>query len=353
MLEIYEECVRLLQGGQSLVLVTVFEAQGSAPRAAGAKMVVRPDGSILGTVGGGRLEHDAVCAARKLFDGRQSATLAFELTGSDVADMDMICGGHGEMWLHFLAAEDPNNITVCQALAGILFRREQAWLITAIDDRKNQLDRQFGLFGANRSVTGRVQLDPAVLDQWCCARANLSVFAEKCGTTRFLIESIRPGRTVFVFGAGHVSQQVVPLCENVGFRTVVFDDRVEYACRQRFPSASDIVLMESFEQWTDRTMDESSFIVILTRGHVHDKTVLARALRTPAGYIGMIGSRRKRDKIFQALRDEGFGQSDLDRVHSPIGMDIGAETPAELAVSIVGELIRVRAEQEKCRQHQK
>ena len=111
--------------------------------------------------------------------------------------------------------------------------------------------------------------------------------------------------------------------------------------------------MESFEQWTDRTMDESSFIVILTRGHVHDKTVLVRALRTPAGYIGMIGSRRKRDKIFQALRDEGFGQSDLDRVHSPIGMDIGAETPAELAVSIVGELIRVRAAQEKCRQHKK
>ncbi|MHC1759080.1 MAG: XdhC family aldehyde oxidoreductase maturation factor [Negativicutes bacterium] len=349
MIEVYEECVRLLQAGKDAVLATVFEAKGSAPRTAGAKMVVRPDGSILGTIGGGRLEHDAVVMALRLFDTRQSAIHAFELTGNDVAGMDMICGGRGEVWLHFMADGDKNNVAVCQATAEVLRRREQAWLVTAIGSEQNEPERQYGLIAADQSATGIIHVDQEWINQWSKGPADLSVYTEMVGTQRFLIESIRPGRTVFVFGAGHVSQQVVPLCEKVGFRTVVLDDRAEYACRERFSNASDIVVLESFEHWAGMIIDELSFIVILTRGHIHDKAVLAKALRTPAGYVGMIGSRRKRDKIYQALREEGFTQQDIDRVHSPIGMDIGAETPEELAVSIVGELIKVRADQNKCR----
>jgi len=349
MIEIYEECVRALQAGRNIVLATVFEAKGSAPRTAGAKMIVRSDGSSMGTVGGGRLEHDAIQAARSLFDSRQSEIHAFELTGTDVAGMDMICGGRGEIWLHFMDAGNANNLEVCRATANVLARREKAWLITAIDNEGLQKKRQYGLIAGDRSVTGFLHMDQSDVNRWVDESEGLSVYTDIIGPQRYLIESIRPGRTAFVFGAGHVSQQVVPLCDNVGFRTVVLDDRAEYACRSRFAQATEIIVMESFEYWSGLTIDAGSFIVILTRGHIHDKTVLAQALRTQAGYIGMIGSRRKRDKIYQALREEGFTQQDIDRVHSPIGMDIGAETPAELAVSIVGELIKVRAEQEKCR----
>ena len=349
MREVYEEGLRLLQSGQDVVVATVFEAKGSAPRTAGAKMIVRPDGSILGTIGGGRLEHDAIEVACRLFDSRQSVIHRFELTGNDVAAMDMICGGSGEVWLHLLTAGDKNTSIVCQAMAGVLARRESGWLITEIGDGENTADRQFCLVGADRSITGRLRVDAGLLDEWIDNAGSLPAHTEIKGGERFLIEPIRPGRTVFVFGAGHVSQQVVPLCETVDFRAVVLDDRAEYACRPRFPAASEIRVMESFENWDGLAIDEASFIVILTRGHIYDKVVLAKALRTSATYVGMIGSRRKRDKIYQALREEGFSQRDIDRVHSPIGMDIAAETPAELAVSIVGELIQVRAAQQSCR----
>jgi xanthine dehydrogenase accessory factor len=348
-LEIYEECARQLQAGHDVVLATVFEARGSAPRTAGAKMVVHPDGSIMGTIGGGRLEHDAIVKALSLFKTRQSAIQAFELTGDDVAGMDMICGGRGEVWLHFLGAGDKNNLTVCLATAEVLARRERAWLVTAIGSYEKESERQYGLILSDQSTIGTLQADPDVIRQWIDYSADLSVYTGMGESQRYLIESILPGRTVFVFGAGHVSQQVAPLCEHVGFQTVVLDDRAEYACRERFPKANTIVVLESFEHWSGLGIDENSFIVILTRGHIHDKAVLAKALRTPACYVGMIGSRRKRDKIYQALLQEGFKQQDIDRVHSPIGTDIGAETPAELAVSIVGELIKVRAELRKWR----
>ena len=156
-------------------------------------------------------------------------------------------------------------------------------------------------------------------------------------------------RTVVLFGAGHVSQQVAPLCEKVGFRVMVLDDRVEYANPVRFTGETEIRVLDSFDDWAGLPIDAGCYIVILTRGHIHDKTVLGLALRTSAGYIGMIGSRRKRDKIYQALQEEGFTQQDINRVYSPIGLDIGAETPEELAVSIVGELIQVRAAEQKIR----
>ena len=347
MIGIYEECVRLLQAGQDVVLATVFEAKGSAPRTAGAKMLVRLDGSIKGTIGGGRLEHDAMGTARTLFTTRKSTIHAFELTGNDVAGMDMICGGRGEVWLHFFSAENKNNLAVCQATVEFLTKRERAWLVTEINDKKEATARPYALIHADCSITGILSAHREMINRWVEKSDGLSIYTDNFGEQRVLIEPIRPGRTVFVFGAGHVSQQVVPLCENVGFRTVVIDDRMEYACRERFAQASEIVVLDSFAEGSDLSIDEQSFLVILTRGHIYDKLVLSHALRTPAAYIGMIGSRRKRDKIYQALLEEGVSQQDIDRVHSPIGMDIGAETPAELAVSIVGELIKVRAALEK------
>jgi xanthine dehydrogenase accessory factor len=152
-----------------------------------------------------------------------------------------------------------------------------------------------------------------------------------------------PG-TLFLFGGGHVSQKLAPLADTLGFRIVVVDDRSEFANPERFPQAEEFVVPDSYENAIQQgDIDAESYLVIVTRGHLHDKTVLAQALRTPAAYIGMIGSIRKRDAIYDELRAVGFTDHDFRRVHSPIGLKIGAESPEEIAVSIAAELIQVRS----------
>lgn len=343
MIKIYQECCKLLQEGQAVVLATVFEAKGSAPRVAGAKMLVRRDGSTGGTIGGGKLEHDAIQLAVTLFEQGRSAIYSFDLTGNDVAEMDMICGGKGEVWLHYLSADSAQQLAACQTLGDVLVKRKKAWLVTEISQQATEQDRQYALLDESDAVIGRLQPAASLIRNWAGERPGAAIFTQDFGGRRFLVEQIQPMRTVLVFGAGHVSQQVAPLCEKVGFRVVVLDDRSEFANQGRFTAQTEIRLLESFDDWADVVIDEDCYIIILTRGHVHDKTVLGLALQTPAFYIGMIGSRRKRDTIYQALRQEGFTQAQIDRVHSPIGLNIGAETPEELAVSIVGELIQVRA----------
>jgi xanthine dehydrogenase accessory factor len=159
-----------------------------------------------------------------------------------------------------------------------------------------------------------------------------------------VVETTLTPCTAYLFGAGHVAQSTAAIAATVGFRVSVTDDREEYAKRERFRDASEIRVIENFEHaFSGLSVGREDFVVILTRGHLHDKTVLAQALRTGAGYIGMIGSRKKRSTIYGALLKEGIAQVDIDRVHSPIGLSIGAETPEEIAISIVAELIAVRA----------
>jgi len=342
-IEIFAKCIHLLQTGENVVLMTVFEARGSAPRTAGARMLVRTDGSSLGTIGGGRLEHEAIAAALTLFQTKASIIQCFDLTGNDVAGMDMICGGRGEIWIEFLDAGDPEGLSVCREITRLLQQGEKAWLLTLIDGPATEGNFRKCLVRKDLSCSGSLPPPGDLLAQLEKGTGGPSVYAAAVAGARYLIEAIVPAQTVYVFGAGHVSQAVVPLCESVGFRTVALDDRAEFACSQRFSPATRIVLLNGFDCWPELGIDEDSFIVILTRGHLHDKVALAQALRTSAGYIGMIGSRRKRDKIYQTLLAEGFSQTEIDRVHSPIGLNIGAETPAELAVSIVAELIQVRA----------
>jgi xanthine dehydrogenase accessory factor len=128
------------------------------------------------------------------------------------------------------------------------------------------------------------------------------------------------------------------------FRVVVIDDRAEFANRERFPDVAEVVVLDSFDRCcSGMEIDNDSFVVIVTRGHLHDGTVLARALGTKARFIGMMGSKRKRDELFKAFVRDGFGEEELKRVHCPIGLDIKAETQVEIAFSIVSQLILARA----------
>ena len=197
---IYQECLRVLQSGHDVVLATIFEARGSAPRTAGAKMVVRSDGTTLGTIGGGRLENDVTDVARRLFVSRRSAIHSFDLTGKDLAAMDMICGGCGEVWLHFLTAADSNDLAVCQATVGVLSRRESGCLITEISDSNGARDRQFCLIGPDNSATGRLTIGDRRLDRWIGRSGKFSARTETFNDQRFLIEPIQPCCTAFIFG---------------------------------------------------------------------------------------------------------------------------------------------------------
>ncbi|HML31995.1 XdhC family aldehyde oxidoreductase maturation factor [Sporomusa sphaeroides] len=354
MKRLYREMAELLQKRESFTVATIFDKTGSAPRTVGAKMVVRADGSIIGTIGGGRLEADAMHLARETLSSKQTVMQSFDLTGKDVATTDMICGGKGEVLLDFINADNDNNRMVYDAAAEILERREKAWLITVLSNIPDAsgLMRQQCLVKPDRTLIGKVDCDPYILEKLITGPAKISIHAEVFDNQRFLVEPLRQAGIVYIFGAGHVSQRIAPLSETVGFRTVVLDDRADYANRERFPDPTEIMVIESFRQLPDLKIDGDSYLVIVTRGHLYDRIVLEQVLRSNARYVGMIGSRSKRDQVFKELISQGYGKEELDGVYAPIGTKIGAETPEELAVSIVGELIKVRAEQENMDQKQ-
>jgi xanthine dehydrogenase accessory factor len=346
MKNLFEVMVDLLQNHESFAVAIVFDKTGSAPRRDGAKMVVRADGSILGTVGGGRLEAEAIDAARKSIGERKTVVRSFSLTGRDAAASDMICGGSGEILLDFIDADDENNLKIYAEAAEIVNRRRTGWLITILGKPTVDLGvrRQQCLVKPDKTLVGEISCDRDLLEKLIAGPAKVAIHSEVHGEQRFLIEPLRDGGTVYIFGAGHVSQKIAPLSESVGFRTVVFDDRADYANLERFPRPIEPRLIESFKQLPELEFDENSYLVIVTRGHLFDRDVLEQVLRSKAAYVGMIGSRRKKELVYQEILKHGFTKEDLARVFCPIGMDIGAETPEELAVSIVGELIRVRAE---------
>jgi xanthine dehydrogenase accessory factor len=349
MTRLFGEMARLLDKGESFAVTTILDKTGSAPRTAGAKMIVRRDGSIIGTIGGGRLEARAIVLAMEGCASRRTQLHAFDLTGEDAAGMDMICGGKGELLIDFIDAADEDSRNVYREAAEALERRDKAWLVTAIGTGPgaSSPSRQQCLVRRDGTLVGRLDVDPAFLAKLKAGPAKISIHADVLEGQRVLVEPIRRQGTVFIFGAGHVSQRIAPLSETVGFRTVVLDDRAEYASRSRFPEPIELVVVQSLDALPEVGVDEDGYVVIVTRGHLHDGAVLEQALLTRAAYIGMIGSRRKRDTVYEALASRGHDRQKLARVHSPIGTEILAETPEEIAVSIVGELIKVRAERER------
>ncbi|HEY3276361.1 MAG TPA: XdhC family protein [Syntrophorhabdaceae bacterium] len=346
MRELYIKIAELLSRGESFAVATIFDKAGSAPRAEGAKMVVRADGSIAGTIGGGRLEADAIGLAREVIDKKKTITHTFDLTSADAAGSDMICGGSGEILIDYIDAGEENNLKIYSEAARIVSQGRKGWLITVLDRQTGAegVSREQCLIGEDRRVIGTVTCDPYLLEKLISGPAKITLHSEAFDTHRFLVEPLRQGGTVFLFGAGHVSQKIAPLSASVGFRTVVLDDREDFANRERFPEPTEIKVINSFKTLPDLGIGPDSYLVIVTRGHLFDKHVLEQVLRKGAAYVGMIGSRRKRDLIYEESMGRGFTKEELARVFSPIGTDIGAETPEELAVSIVGELIKVRSE---------
>ena len=258
-MDIYEQIVTLRKQGRRGAVATIVNVRGSVPSFETAKMLVRDDGSIVGTVGGGCVEAEVWQAAREVMESERPRTLTFDLNQNPKYDTGLVCGG------------------------------------------------------------------------------TLDIF----------IEPVLPPASLYIFGAGHVAFSLYQTAKNAGFDVSVIDDRESYANRERFPDAKEIIAVDYEQAMAKLNPSETSYIVIVTRGHRDDMRVLRWAVQTQARYIGMIGSKRKTITIFRELVREGIPEQLFERVHAPVGLDIGAITPEEIAVAITAELIAVRRRVER------
>ena len=336
-----------LEDGEALVQATIIKHAGSTPRSVGSRMFVRRDGSVIGSIGGGLVEFEMQKLAREIFTTGKARIETVDLSGEDAATTDkMICGGRLELLLEYLSAE-PEESRAFRKLVTALQEGKKGYLIKALDTKGDSVSEMERCLVRRDSVvlgsfTGPESWIPVLTGE--ADRKKCPVIASVEGKRFFVEPTFLPG-TVYLFGAGHVSRPVAELATTVDFQTVILDDRSDFANKERFPGADRIIVIPSYENlFSGLDIDRDSYLVIVTRGHMHDKTVLEQSLRTKAGYIGMIGSKRKQHLLYEELQGKGFTADDLKRVHNPIGLDIHAETPEEIAVSIVAQLIMVRSQ---------
>jgi xanthine dehydrogenase accessory factor len=336
-----------MDSGMPLVLISLMSVQGSSPRHGSTKMAVGADGKSYGTIGGSLIEANAVQESQVILNSGKSKAISFELTGKDAAAPGMICGGKAELLLDYLPAS-PENREFAGRWRDAILQGKDFYILTLLNGTGKAL-RVTGhsILFSDGTISGQSPLTLSDAEALKPELHNISTAAVlPLKDTRVLIDRMRRLKTVYCFGAGHVAVPTAHLAALVGFRVVVIDDRMEFANKERFPDAQEARVIPDFNRaFEGLEIDKDSYIVIVTRGHQYDRAVLEQALKTRAGYIGMISSRRKKEAIFEALMAGGVRKEQLGKVHSPIGIDIGGETPEEIAVSIIAELISVRSQQ--------
>jgi xanthine dehydrogenase accessory factor len=342
--EIMTYIVETLNRGRDLALATVVQKQGSAPRSVGAKMVLTHDPSPEGSVGGGALEAEVISTARDLVGTDQARLMDFMMTNQDASQEGMVCGGRVKLWLEGIRASAQNIELFTKALK-CLEAGDTAWMINRLPGepyRAQPALREFAANSKDGSLGGAAEALPSgMLEKARHSRKSQFALA---GDAAFWLERIAPESILFLYGGGHVGQAVSALAAQCGFKVMVIDDRPEFANPALHPQADETRVIQDYARAVDlKEVNRQSYVAIMTRGHLHDYEVLAGALKTKAAYVGLMGSKKKISAIVARLKGDGFGDSEISRINTPIGLDIGAQTPAELAVSIVGELIAKRA----------
>ncbi len=330
--ELLQLLIRTLKEQEALIVVCVLASSGSTPRGSGATMLVFEDGHTEGTIGGGAVEHAAELHAKELLKSHSSDTVGYCLNKNDVADLGMICGGDVTVYFQYLYGQE--QLPLFEYLSETYEQNRSSWLIRKIEDRTvvsmGVYDKEGLHFGDG---IGQEALLRLIRPGAVYLKGEPSYYAEPVAEAGF----------VYVFGGGHVSQVLVPMLAHVHFPVIVFEDREAFADPKLFPGAYDVILGDFREIEASITLSGEDYVVIMTRGHQADFEVLAQCLKHPLSYIGCIGSRSKIAATKQRLIGLGYPEDCYDRVHSPIGIDIKAETPEEIAVSITAELILHRA----------
>jgi len=351
---IFNEIVKALEAKEQLSLATIINRVGSAPREAGAKYLVKKNGTTVGSIGGGCVEADVWQEARKAIEKGEGSILHFKLTSEQLAEGGLICGGNIDIFLEPLRED---SLDIYREVIKAKQRGETGILATVIsvDGVFPKMEGVKKFIKASGEKTGSLFMGKG-LEERILGEAervlrgrNIEILAisseevdHPCKKIEVLLEPIYSEPTVYIFGAGHISQQLVPLVKKVHFKVVVIDDREMFANRDRFPEADEIIVSDFEKSFEQITIDNSNYIVIVTRGHLYDGLILEMAVKTDARYIGMIGSKKKIQTLYQILLKKGIPKEALDKVHAPIGLDIHSETPEEIAVSIVAQLIMER-----------
>ncbi|SBV96882.1 Xanthine and CO dehydrogenases maturation factor, XdhC/CoxF family [uncultured delta proteobacterium] len=330
--------------GQPLALATVVARKGSAPRGRGARLLADASGLIHGTVGGGAAEAAVLEACAGVLRSGGSRLLDLALTNAMAAQEGMACGGEVRVFVECVSP-DAKTRDFFAALAAAFHHAALhdggGVLLTRLaPGQGGSPERTLYTQGCFTGAPLGERAEKAFLAA-LSPRGDLSESAEhSLDGELFFAEPLVPPSRMLIAGAGHVAVPTAELAAFAGFSVHVIDDRPEFSRPERFPRADATHTAPDFADClAGFTPDARTYVVIITRGHMHDGTVLAQALRTQAGYIGMIGSRKKRETVYAAMRELGFTEADLARIHCPVGLPIGAETPEEIAVSIVAECI--------------
>lgn len=333
--------------GRQGALASLVWSSGSVPMSVRAKMLVARDGQVLGTIGGGCLEAEILAAAGRVTATGQAEVCQFTLTEEQAGAGGLNCGGS----LRILTEPLPDAVVFGAVHQARLARRPCALL--SLLGRRPAAGVPRMVVAPGRPSHG--SLGNPDLDQWARSKA-LEVLGTGAVETALLyvdaavaggpgevfIEPYLPAPRLLVFGGGHVGAQVCRLAAHVGFEVVVIDDRPQFANPQRHPAAHECVVLPMDQAFSALAVDDQSYVVAATRGHEHDEVVIEQAIRTPARYVGMLGSERKKVLMWERLLARGGDRQCLDRVFAPIGLDIGADTPEEIALSVVAELVLVR-----------
>lgn len=330
-----------LEKGEKAALACIVKQHGSTPRGAGACLARFADGSVSGTVGGGEVEHRSTGLAAAALEEQRAFIKEYSLGANHAASIGMVCGGDVGILFLPLDGSDEATRALFGRLAAPAAEEEDAWLLLACGP---QGQGGAHLVKEGTVVAGSGFLPPDATANMASLCKNTPVLRQSTGEECLFSLPLGGQGIVYVFGGGHVAQHLVPALARVDFACHVADDRPEFANKMLFPDAKKVDVVDFKKVFGGLTVTRRDYIVIMTRGHLSDYDLLARALATPARYIGMIGSRRKISTTYTRLiKEEGRSYAEMARVHAPIGLPIGGETPAEIAVSIAAEMIGVRA----------
>jgi len=333
--EILAECARIAAGSSgagAAALASVAKRRGSLPMSATAKMLVTAGGARIGTVGGGCLEAEIIERAHGVLQSHVPALSSHSLNAELAGDYGLTCGGTAEMLIEPVFADERLAAVYAEA-AALMARGERALMATGIDWSD-------GVVKAIVNPPTHVGTDNALV------RAAISEFSAMSELPRLekgvLVEPISGKPRLVVFGAGHVGARVAEAAAFAGWRVTIADDRADFADAKRLPFAELVVTCDFHDVLGAVQLDAETYVVIATRGHQHDVVLAGQLVPRSLRYLGMLGSRRKVALTEKVLREWGVTDEAIGKVRAPVGLAIGADTPEEIAVSVVAEMIAVR-----------